>query len=85
MDFEKEEATRSKQLYGKRMLCELPFGQDDIEQLRQTLLPKGIQAWSFPTLASMMTVGLGVYYYNQGDFWREFPHVPIATPNSPDV
>ena len=73
MDFEKEEATRSKQLDGRRMLCELPFGQDDIKQLRQTLLPKGIQAWSFPTLASMMTVGLGVYYYNQGDFWTEFP------------
>ncbi len=23
----------------------------------------------------MMTVGIGVYYYNQGDFWREFPGI----------
>ena len=23
----------------------------------------------------MMTVGLGIYYYNEGDFWRVFPGV----------
>ena len=68
-----EESIRAKQLIGRRLLCELPFGQNDIEQLQQTLLPKGIQAWSYPTLASMMTVGIGVYYYDRGDFWSEFP------------
>src|SRR3990172_5910591 len=73
MDLSAEESVRAKQLNGKRLLCELPFGQEDIEQLRQVLLPKGTQAWSYPTLASMMTVGIGVYYYNRGDFWSEFP------------
>lgn len=73
MDFAKEETTRSDQLAGKRLLCELPFERGDIEQLRQFLLPKGIQAWSYPTLTAMMTVGIGVYYYNRGDFWSEFP------------
>ena len=55
------------------MHCELPFGKDDIERLRKILLPKGIQAWSCPTLASVMTVGIGIYYYNHGEFWNEFP------------
>ncbi|MBU6995879.1 hypothetical protein [Ferrovum myxofaciens] len=72
-DLSAEESVRAKQLIGRRLLCEIPFGQDDIERLRQALLPEGIQAWSCPTLASMMTVGIGVYYYNQGDFWSEFP------------
>lgn len=73
IDLSAEESIRARQLNGRRLLCELPFRQDDIEELRQTLLPKGIRAWSHPTLASMMTVGIGIYYYNQGDFWNEFP------------
>lgn len=73
MDLPAQEDIRAKQMIGRRLLCELPFGQDEIEQLRQALLPKGIEAWGYPTLASMMTVGIGVYYYNRGDFWSEFP------------
>ena len=68
MDYATEETARSIQLAGKRLLCEIPFERNDIEQLRQNLLLKGIQAWSHPTLAAMMTIGIGVYYYNQGDF-----------------
>lgn len=73
MDLSDEEATRVGQLVGRRLLSEIPFNKDDIEQLRCTLLPQGIRAWNFPTLTAMMTVGVGVYFYNQGDFWREFP------------
>ena len=68
MDYATEETARSIHLAGKRLLCEIPFERNDIEQLRQNLLLKGIQAWSHPTLAAMMTIGIGVYYYNQGDF-----------------
>ena len=75
MDYATEETARSIQLAGKRLLCEIPFERNDIEQLRQNLLLKGIQAWDYPTLAAMMTVGIGVYYYNQGDFWGEFPGI----------
>ena len=73
MDLSAEEDVRAKQLIGLRLLCEVPFRQNDINQLRQTLLPNGIQAWRYPTLAAMMTVGIGIYYYNRGDFWSEFP------------
>ena len=73
MDLSAEENVRAKQLIGLRLLCEVPFRQNDINQLRQTLLPNGIQAWRYPTLAAMMTVGLGIYYYNEGDFWSVFP------------
>jgi hypothetical protein len=76
MDLLAEEAIRAKQLDGKRLLCEIPFEKDDIDKLRQSLLPQGIEAWDrFPALAAMMTVGLGVYYYDQGDFWKPFPGI----------
>lgn len=73
MDLIEQEDVRARQLTGKRLICEMPFGQDDVEQLRRFLLPKGIQAWSHPTLAAMMTVGIGIYHYNRGNFWSEFP------------
>lgn len=73
MNLMEQEDVRARQLNGKRLLCEIPFGQDDVEQLRKILLPKGIQAWNHPTLAAMMTVGIGIYHYNRGDFWSEFP------------
>ena len=73
MDLSAEEVVRAAQLSGLRLLCELPFGQSEVDQLRQTLLPIGVQAWCHPTLAAMMTVGLGIYYYNEGDFWSVFP------------
>ena len=73
MDYATEETARSIQLAGKRLLCEIPFERNDIEKLRQDLLLKGIQAWDYPTLAAMMTVGIGIYHYNHGDFWSEFP------------
>lgn len=72
MDLREQEDVRARQLAGKRLLCEIPFGQDDVEQLREILLPQGIQAWNHPTLAAMMTVGIGIYYYNRGNFWSEF-------------
>jgi hypothetical protein len=73
MDLSAEEVVRANQLNSLRLLCELPFGQNDIDQLRQTIPPMGIQAWHYPTLAAMVTVGLGIYYYNEGDFWSVFP------------
>ena len=73
MDLMEQEVVRARQLTGKRLICEIPFGQDDVEQLRKTLLPQGIQAWNHPTLAAMMTVGIGIYHYDQGEFWSELP------------
>ena len=73
MDLMEQEGVRARQLTGKRLICEIPFGQDDVEQLRKTLLPQGIQAWNHPTLAAMMTVGIGIYHYDQGEFWSELP------------
>ena len=75
MDLIAEEAVRADQLKGRRLrlLCEIPFEKDDIDKLQQSLLPQGIEAWNrTPTLAAMMTVGLGVYYYDRGDFWKPF-------------
>jgi hypothetical protein len=73
MDLSAEEGVRAAQLDGLRLLCELPFGQNEVDQLQQTLLSIGVYAWRYPTLAAMMTVGLGIYYYNEGDFWSVFP------------
>src|SRR5262249_27915459 len=73
MDLLSEEVVRSSQINNLRLVCELPFTQNDIDQLRYTLLPMGLQAWHYPTLAAVMTVGLGIYYYNEGDFWSVFP------------
>lgn len=74
MDLIAEEAARAEQLKGRRLLCEIPFGKDDIDRLQQSLLLQGIEAWDHsPALTAMMTVGLGVYYYDRGDFWKPFP------------
>ena len=73
IDLMAEEAARAEQLKGRRLLCEIPFEKDDIDKLQQSLLPQGIEAWNrTTTLAAMMTVGLGVYYYDRGDFWKPF-------------
>jgi hypothetical protein len=69
-----QEDVRARQLAGKRLLCEIPFGKEDVEQLRKFLLPKGIQAWkTHPTLTAILTVGIGVYHYDHGEFWNNFP------------
>jgi hypothetical protein len=74
MDLIAEETARAEQLKGRRLLCEIPFEKDDIDTLQQSLLPQGIEAWNHsPALTAMMTVGLGVYYYDRGDFWKPFP------------
>src|SRR5206468_5732001 len=58
---------------GLRLICEVPFGQSDIDHLGQILLPMGMQAWRYPTLSAVMTVGRGINYYNEGDFWSVLP------------
>lgn len=73
-----EESIYVSLLKDKRLLCELPFERDYIENLRQVLFQMGNQAWDYPTLASIMTVGLGIYYYNHGEFWDVFSF--LSTP-----
>jgi hypothetical protein len=38
-------------------------------------MPLGLSGWQYPALAVLMTVGLGIYYYNEGDFWSVFPRL----------
>lgn len=78
MDLSIDEVFYANLLKDKRLICEIPFGQDYIESLQQALFPMGNQAWNYPTLASIMTVGLGIYYYNQGEFWDVFSF--LSTP-----
>jgi len=60
-----------KELKGKRLICELAFDRKRFEQWRCDL-PKGFPAWEYPHIAVALTVGVGVYDYEQGDYWHSF-------------
>ena len=55
-------------LDGKRLICEVPFDRSLIEQLRDALFVHDAnEAWRFPNVAAVVTVGTGVYEYQSGD------------------
>ncbi len=73
MGFIDEEDIRiEKELKGKRLICELSFDRRDYDQW-QILLPPGVEAWDSPFVAAVITVGAGIYKYEQGDYWHAFP------------
>ena len=64
----------SKELQGKRLICEAAFSQEEIKAWLKTIIPQGINAWaSRPTLAAVVTVGTGIYKYTGGNLWSAFP------------
>ena len=70
MGFIDEEDIRiEKELKGKRLICELSFDRRDYDQW-QILLPPGVEAWDSPFVAAVITVGAGIYKYEQGDYWQ---------------
>jgi len=79
MDLIQENADFSESLKGRRLICEANFEQEKIDELRQGLLPLGIQIWSdYPALAAVITVGTGIYHYNSGEFWSAFPGLKVS-------
>ncbi|HDZ62894.1 MAG TPA: hypothetical protein ENH40_07115, partial [Nitrospirae bacterium] len=72
MDLIDENKRIEKELKGKRLICELAFDRSDFDQWRLHL-PQGFKAWNYPFVAAAMTVGIGVYEYEQGDYWHAFP------------
>ena len=71
-----EDKRIEKELKGKRLICELAFDRSDFDQWR-CHLPQGFKAWNYPFVAAVMTVGVGVYEYEQGDYWHAFPWLTI--------
>ena len=67
-----EDKRIEKELKGKRLICELAFDRSDFDQWRSHL-PQGFKAWNYSFVAAVMTVGVGVYEYEQGDYWHAFP------------
>ena len=67
-----EDKRIEKELKGKRLICELAFDHRDFDQWRRHL-PQGFKAWNYRFVAAVMTVGVGVYEYEQGHYWHAFP------------
>jgi len=64
----------SRELQGKRLICEATFSPEEIDAWLQELLPQGILAWDrCPFLVAVTTVGTGIYQYKCGDLWDAFP------------
>ncbi len=64
----------AEELKGKRLICELAFDRGELDQWRKLLFSEGLLGRHFyPSLAAVVTVGNGIYDYNQGDFWSAFP------------
>lgn len=57
---------------GKRLICEVKFDDTDINAVKDKLLPLGLDAWDYPSLAAVMTVGIGIYSYSGGHLWDSF-------------
>ena len=75
MDLKSEDAKVTDELRDKRLVCEARFEREDIDRLRQLLLPLGDSAWTYPALTALLTVGTGIYYYDTGNFWRAFANL----------
>ncbi|MFV2072724.1 MAG: hypothetical protein ACC742_08730 [Thermoanaerobaculales bacterium] len=70
---EEEDLQLRYQLVGKRLVCEVPFDHDLIARLRDALFNDPEEAWRFPHVAAVVTVGAGVYEYHSGYFWDSLP------------
>ena len=78
-----EDQRIAKELKGKRLICELAFDRGELDQWRKLLFSEGLLGQHFyPSLAAVVTVGSGIYYYNQGDFWSAFPMLNTPADNS---
>jgi hypothetical protein len=67
-----------QELHGKRLICELAFERSRFEQWTR-ILPKDVNVWNdYPFIAAVVTVGVGVYEYEQGDYWHAFPWLSLA-------
>src|SRR6266704_1018680 len=75
MDLDAENNRVSLEQRDKRLICEATFELDHIDRLRSELLPLDRRAWNYPSLAALLTVGVGVYYYDAGDFWNAFENL----------
>lgn len=73
----------TNELKGKRLICELAFDRGELDQWRKLLFPEGLPGrLSYPSLTAVVTVGTGIYYYDQGDFWSAFPMLDTPTKRS---
>ena len=72
MNLNDEDNRIEKELKGKRLICELSFDRSKFDQWR-CQLPPSIKAWQWPYVTAVMTVGVGVYEYEQGNYWHALP------------
>lgn len=73
-------------LIGKRLICELAFDCGELDQWRELLfsedLSERLSFLTLPSLAAVVTVGGGIYHYNQGEFWSAFPMLDTSAVRS---
>ncbi len=78
-----EDQRIAKELRGKRLICELAFNRGELDQWQQLLSPEELLGWLlYPSLTAVVTVGTGIYHYNQGDFWSAFPMLDTSADGS---
>ena len=67
----------ARDLEEKRLICEIKFSREEITLWREELFRIGENnAWrEAPALAAVVTVGIGVHKYHEGEFWPSFHEV----------
>lgn len=81
MNISKSDQRFSDCLKGKRLICEVPFDLQEIEEMKQILIPLGAEAaWKFPAVAAVMMVGMGIYFYHEKDLWSVFQSLGVLFP-----
>ena len=77
MDLENINRKLEDMLQNKRLICEVSCTKEEIESWRDALVDCGEETvWQrYPALTAIVTVGIGVHDYHDGEFWPSFPGI----------
>jgi hypothetical protein len=77
VDLRGEDERLRAALSGRRLVAEVTCEHADVERLRDALLVNVDHAWDYPSVAAIVTVGIGVHSYKSGDYWDSFPQLDV--------
>lgn len=78
VDLRAEDLRLRAELMGRRLICEVSLDRTEFEGLRDEILSEPDNAWQFPYVAAVVTVGIGIYSYESGDYWDAFPQIEVG-------
>lgn len=73
-DLQHDDARLGAALESRRLIAEVGLERTQTERWKKSLLQPGA-GWRYPNLAAVVTVGVGVFAYHEGDFWDAFPEI----------